>query len=133
MTHGSQEPSTGTPEKKLHEMLRQLSMAKRYNLIAYDTYFVQVPTSAETSLSGTERQDVTYLWAAPRGRPLQLPLFSNKRLVLSPARFYLAPPDPASPQQPIHKLIEKLQRSNVVLTNHNCRAKTAQPLPDDRA
>ena len=110
-------------------MLRQLSGAKRYNLIAYDTYFVQVPTSGETSLSGTERQDVTNVRAAPRGRPLQLPLFSNKRLVLSPARLYLAPPDPASLQQPINKLIEKLQRSNVVPPTTIAGQKQLNPCP----
>ena len=72
-------------------MLRHLTGAKVTNLRGYDTYFIQVPTNAKTSLSRTERQDVTYVRAAPRGRPLQLPLFSNKGLVLSPARLNLAP------------------------------------------
>ena len=59
-------------------MLRQLTGAKVINLPGYDTCFIQVPTSAKTNLSRTERQDVTYVRAAPRGRALQLPLFLNK-------------------------------------------------------
>ena len=54
----------------LHEGTRQHIGVEATCLIGYDTYFIQVLTSAETSLSGTERQDVTYVRAAPRGRPL---------------------------------------------------------------
>ena len=92
----------------MNRMLRQLTGANVANLPGYDTYFIQVLTSAKTSLSRTERQDVTYVRAAPRGRPLQLPLFLNKGLVLSPARLNLAPLGPALLQQSIQKLFEKL-------------------------
>ena len=75
-------------------------------LIGYDTYFILVPMSAKTSLRRTERQDVTYVRAAPRGRLLQLPLFLHKGLVLSPARLKLAPLGPTLLQQPIKSLLK---------------------------
>ena len=84
-------------------MLRQLTGAKIQNLLGYDTYFVQVPTSAETSLSRTERQDVTYVRAAPRGRSLQLPLFSNKGLVHASTSLPLIQPFSSSPSTSLLK------------------------------
>ena len=81
---------------------------RQYKGTGYDTYFIQVPTSAETSLCRKEWQDVTYVRAAPRGRPLQLPLFLHKRLVLSPTRLNFAPLGPTLLQQPIQELVEKL-------------------------
>ena len=113
--------------------MRQLTGVQATRLTGYHTYFIQVPTSAKTSLSRTERQDVTYVRAAPRGRPLQLPLFLHKGLVLSPTRLNFAPPGSTLLQQPIQELDEELQRSNIVPTNHNRRAKTTQTLSDDRA
>ena len=74
-----------------HRRLSQYKGVEATSLIGYDTYFEQLPTSAKTSLCRTERQDVTYVRAAPRGWPLQLPLFLHKGLVLSLARLYLAP------------------------------------------
>ena len=97
-----------TWKTQLHERMRQFTGAGTTSLFGYDTYFIQVPTSAKTSLSRTERQDVTYVRAAPRGRPLQLPLLSHKGLVLSPTRLNLAPPSPTLLQQPIQELVEKL-------------------------
>ena len=72
-----------TWKTQLHERMRQFTGAGATNLFGYDTYFIQVPTSAKTSLSRTERKDVTYVRAAPRGRPFQLPLFLHKGVVLS--------------------------------------------------
>ena len=67
---------------------------------------MQVPTSAKTSLCRTGRQDVTYVRAALHGRPLQLPLFLHKGLVLCPARLNLAPPGPTLLQQPIQEFLK---------------------------
>ena len=95
-----------TWKTQLHERMRQLTGAGATSLFGYDTCFIQVPTSAKTSLSRTERQDVTYVRAAPRGRPLQLPLFLHKGLVLSPARLNLAPlvqPFSSSPSKSLLK------------------------------
>ena len=91
-----------------HRRMRQYKGVQATSQTGYYTYFIQVPTSAKTSLSRTERQDVTYVRAAPRGRPLQLPLFLHKKLVLSSARLNLSPPGPTLLQQPIQELVEKL-------------------------
>ena len=80
---------------ELHRRISHFKGVEATSLIGYDTYFIQVPTSPKTSLSRTERQDVTYVRAASRGRPLQLPLFLHQGLVLSPARLNIARPDPA--------------------------------------
>ena len=58
--------------------MRQLTGVEATSLLGYDENFIQVPTSARTSVSKTKRQDVTYVRAAPRGRPLQLLLFLAK-------------------------------------------------------
>ena len=83
---------------------KQLKGVEATFLIGHDTYFIQVPTSPETSLCRTETQDVTYVRLAHRGRPLQLPLFLHKGLVLSPARLNLAPPGPTLLQKPNQQL-----------------------------
>ena len=70
---------------------KQLMEGRVTYLIGFDTYFTQVLTSTETSLCSTKRQEVNYVSVAPRGRPLQLPPFLHKGLVLSPARFNFAP------------------------------------------
>ena len=97
-------------------------------LFGYDTYFTQKLTSTETSLCRTERQDVTYVKAAPRGPPLQLPLFLHKGVVLSPAGFNFALSGPTVLQKPIQEICKQLERSDVNPTNHNCRAEAAQIL-----
>ena len=91
-----------------HRRMRQYKGVQATSLTGYNTNFIQVPTSAKTSLSRTERQDVTYVRAAPHERPFRLPLFLHKGLVLSPARLNLAPPGPTLLQQPIQELVEKL-------------------------
>ena len=113
-----------TWKTQLHEKMRQLTGAGATSLFGYDTYFIQVPMSAKTNLCRTKWPDVIYVRAAPRGRPLQLPLFLHKGLVLSPERLNFAPPGPTILQKPIQELVEELQRSNIVPTNHNRRAKT---------
>ena len=82
-----------TWKTQLHERMRQFTGAGATSLFGYDTDFIQVPTSAKTSLCRTERQDVTNVRAAPRGRPLQLPLFLHKGLV----RTQPGTPQPRSP------------------------------------
>ena len=115
-------------QQKLMRMTRQLMEVRATCLIGYDTHFILVLRSTETGLCRTEREDVTYVRAAPRGLPLQLPLFLHKGLVLSPARFNFAPSGPTLLQKPIQQLVEQLQRSDVIPTNHKCRAEAAQTL-----
>ena len=110
-----------TWNREPHRRMRSNKGVEATSLFGYDTYFLQVSTSAETSLCRTERQDVTYVRAAPRGRPLQLPLFLHKGLVLSPARLCLTLPCPTFLQQPIQEFVEELYRRNIFPTNHNCR------------
>ena len=114
-----------------HRRIWQLNGVEATCFIGYDTYFIQVRTSAETSLFRTKWKEVTYVRAAARGRPLQLPLFLHKGLVLSPARLNFASPGPNLLQQPIREFVEKLWRSDVIPANHNCRAEAAQTLSND--
>ena len=97
-------------------------------MIGYDIYFIQVLTSTETSLCRTERQDVPYDRAAPHGRPLQLPLFLHKRHFFSHSRFNFALSGPAFLYKPLPELVEQLERSDVITTNHKCRAEAADTL-----
>ena len=97
-----------TWKTQMHERMRQLTGVEATSLFGYDTYFIQVPTSAKTSLRRTEWQDVTYVRAAPRGRPLQLPLHLHKWLVRSPARLNLATFGPTLLQQPIQEFVQEL-------------------------
>ena len=55
--------STETPETRSLTQEKTTKEVEVTSHIGYNTYFIQVPTSAETSLSGTERQDVTYVRA----------------------------------------------------------------------
>ena len=90
----------------------QLMEVRSSCMTGYDTYFILVLTSTEINLSRTERQDVTYFTAASRGRPLQLPLFLHKGLVLSPAGFKFAPSGPNFLQQkPIQQFVNQLERA----------------------
>ena len=116
-----------------HRRMIQFEGVQATCLIGYNTYFIQVPTSAKTSLCRTEWQDVTYVRAAPLGRPLQLPLFIHKGLVLSLARLNLTPLGPTLLQQPIQEFVEKFERSDVIPTNNNCRAEAAQALSNDES
>ena len=97
-----------TWKTQLHERMRQLTGVEATSLFGYNTYFIQVPTSAKTKLCRTEWQDVTYVRAAPRGRPLQLPLFLHRGLVLSPARLNHATLGPTLLKQPIQEFVKEL-------------------------
>ena len=97
-----------TWKTQLHERMGKLTGVEATSLFGYDTYFIQVPTSAKNSLCRTEWQDVTYVRAAPRGPPLQLPLFLHKGLVLGPARLNLATLGPTLLQQPIQEFVKEL-------------------------
>ena len=94
--------------------------------------FVQVLTSPETNLCRTDPQDVPYAKAAPPGPPLQLPLFRDKGLVFSPARFNFAPTGQLLLYKPIQELVQQLEGSNVIPTNHNCRDEAAHTLSYER-
>ena len=130
--HGSQASSVETPETtEAHKEDKTTHRGWSDYLIGRDTYFIQVPTSAETSLCRTEWQEVTYVRADPRGRPLQLPLFLHKGLVLGLARLNFAPLGPTLLQKAIQELVKKMERSDVIPTNNNFRAEAAQTLSND--
>ena len=78
----------------------------------------------ETSLRTAERQDITYVRAAPRRRPLQLSLLLNEGLVLGPASLDLAALQPSTLLKSIEQ--ETQQRRMFVTSNDNRRTKTAQ-------
>ena len=71
-------------------------MALQHCCIGRDTYFKQMLPSTETSLRTAERQDITYVRAAPRRRPLQLSLLLNEGLVLRPATLDLTALHPSA-------------------------------------
>ena len=82
----------------------------------------------ETSLWTAERQDITYVRAAPRRRPLQLPLLLNEGLVLGPASHDLAALHPSTLQKSIEQETQQMQGRMFVTSNDNRRTKTAQAL-----
>ena len=82
----------------------------------------------ETSLRTAERQDITYIRAAPRRRPLQLSLLLNEGLVLGPASLDLAALHPSTLQKTIEQETQHMQGRMFVTTNDNRRTKTAQAL-----
>ena len=74
---------------------------RRLHHIRHDTYFKQMLASTKTSLQRAKRQDVTYVRAAPRWKPLQLSLVLHKGLVLSPTSLNPTASDPPPFQTPI--------------------------------
>ena len=113
---------------QLEDLKQQKLISSITCYIGHDTYFIQVPTNAKTSLCKAERQDVNYIRAPARGRPLQLPLFLHEGLLLSAARLNFAPLGPTPLQKPIQELVKKLERNDVIPTNNNCRAEATQTL-----
>ena len=66
-------------------------------------------TGTETSLRGAKRQDITYVRAAPRRRPLQLSLLLNEGLVFRPASLNLTALDPSTIQKTIEHETQQMQ------------------------
>ena len=73
----------------------QITIVKLHH-IGHDTYFIQILTSTETSLRTAERQEISYVRAAPRRRPLQPSLLLNEGLVFRPASLDLTALDPSA-------------------------------------
>ena len=88
--------------KKQRQYFATVTITQLYH-IGHDTYFKQMLTSTETSLRGAKRQDVTYVRAAPRRRPLQLSLLLNEGLVFTPANLDLTALAPSMIQETIEK------------------------------
>ena len=64
----------------------------------------------------------------PRGLPLQLAVILHKGLVFSLERLNFALSGPPSLQKHIQELVEKFEKSDVIPTNHNCRAESDHTL-----
>ena len=101
-----------------------------FYIIAHDTYFKLVLMSAETSLHGAKRPDVSYVGVAPRWRPFQLSLLLYKGVVLSPTSLSPAASDPPIFQKPIEQHARQMKRRMVVSANRDRRAKNNQSLSD---
>ena len=89
-------------------------------------------TSTETSLRGTKRQDITYVRAAPRRRPLQLSLLLNKGLVFRPASLDLTAFHPSMIQKTIEQKTLQMQWRMIVSSDDYRWTETAQPLSNLR-
>ena len=90
----------------------------------HDTYFKQMLTRTETSLQTAERQDITYVRAAPRWRPLQLSLLLDERLVFRPASLDLTALDPSALQKTIEQLTQQMQWCMVISSDDDRRTET---------
>ena len=88
--------------------------------------------STETSLRGTEQQDITYVRAAPRPRPLRLSLLLNKGLVFRPASLDLTDLDPSMIHKTIEQKTKQMQWRMIVSSDDDRRTETAQPLSNLR-
>ena len=86
-------------------------------------------TSRETSLRGTKGQDITYVWAAPRRRPLQLSLLLNEGLVFRPASLDLTALDPSAIQKTIEQKTQQMQWRMIVYSDDDRRQKQLNPCP----
>ena len=119
---------------KTRSVFSNITITELYH-IGHDTYFKQMLTSTETSLRGTKLQDITYVRAAPRRRPLQLSLRSsclNKGLVFRPASLDLTALDPSMIQKTIEQKTQQMQRRMIVSSDDDRRTETAQPLSNLR-
>ena len=85
-------------------------------------------TSTETSLRGAKRQDITYVRAAPRRRPLQLSLLLNEGLIFRPASLDLTALDPSTIQKTIEQKTQQTQWRMIVFSDDDRRTEAAQPL-----
>ena len=84
--------------------------------------------STRTILQRANRQDVTYVRAAPRWRPLQLSLLLDKGMAFSPKSLNLIASDPPPFQKPIQQKTKQMQWSVVVSSKDDCRAETTLTL-----
>ena len=89
-------------------------------------------TSTETSLRRTKRQDISYVRAAPRRRPLQLSLLQNKGLVFRPASLDLTALYPSMIQKTIEQKTQQMQWRMIVSSDDDRWTETAQPLSNLR-
>ena len=112
---------------KTRSVFSNITITELYH-IGHDTYFKQMLTSTETSLRGTKRQDITYVRAAPRRRPLQLSLLLNKGLVFRSASLDLTALDPSLTQKTIEQKTQQMQWRMIVSSDDDHRTETAQPL-----
>ena len=88
--------------------------------------------STETSLRGTKRQDITYVKAAPRRRPLELSLLLNEGLVFRQASLNLIALHPSTIQETIEQKTQQMQWRMIVSSDDDRRAETAQALSNLR-
>ena len=92
--------------------------------IRHDTFFKQLLASTETSLPRAKLQDIAYVRAAFRWRPLHLSLILDKTLVFIPTSLNLTAFDPPPFRKSIQEMIQQMQQRVVVSTNDVGRAKT---------
>ena len=85
-------------------------------------------SGTETSLRGAERQDITYVRAARRRRPLQLSLLLNEELVFGPASLDLAALYPSTLQKTIEQKTQQMQWRMIVTPDNDRWTETPQTL-----
>ena len=101
---------------------------KRLYHVGHDTYYKQMLVSTKTSPQRAKRQEVTYVRAAPRWKPIRLSLLLNQGLVFSPTSLNIIAFDPPPFQKPIQQKTKQMQRRVVVPANDDCRVKTTQSM-----
>ena len=105
-----------------------LKQSSSLTTFGHDTYFKQMMTSMKTSLRRAKRQDITYVRAAPRRRPLQLSLLLDKGLVFRPTGLDLTTFYPPTFQKSIQQKTQRVQRRMIVPSNDDRRAETTHSL-----
>ena len=95
-----------------------------FTKFGHDTDFKQMLMGTKTSLRRAKQQDMTFVKAAPRQRPLQLPLLLNEGLVFSPTGLDLTALHPPTFQKPIQQQTQQMQRRMIVPANGDRRAGT---------
>ena len=82
--------------------------------------------STVTSLQNAKQQDVIYVTAVHRWRPLQLSLLFDKRLVFSPTSLNLSATDPPPFQKSVEQKNKQMKRRVVVAAKDYYKTKTAK-------
>ena len=93
------------------------------------TYFKQMLTSTKTSLQRAKRQDITYVGAALRRRPLQLSLLLDKGLVFSPTGLDLTTLYPRMFQKSNQQKTQQVQTRMIVHPMMTAGQKQFSPCP----